>query len=417
MHILFLTQIIPYPPDAGPRVKTWHVLRYLSELGHHVFLASFIRPEEEQYIPTLEKVCKKVYTVPITRSRLHDAAYWLRSQISRRPFLIERDDLVAMRNCVDEIVSTQAIDIIHADQLSMTQFAQTSLGSLSSGRKPMLIFDAHNAVWTIVEQMIGNVPWILRPILMLEAQRVKYYEGKIVNSFDHTFTVSEIDRQYMLDAKEYYLRMKHVKDVNISGNGKAISVIPIAVDTKKLLPVIRNADTQELFTMGTLHYPPNADGIRWFVQEVFPLIKEKIPSATLTIAGRNPPADFFRFEEASAGAIKVTGFVPELTPHLERSAAMVVPVRAGSGMRVRILEGFAQAMPIVTTTVGLEGIQAKHGEEVMVADTPVDFANCVVELLGDVDMQRRLARNSRLLAETIYDWKVVLKQLEPVYES
>jgi glycosyltransferase involved in cell wall biosynthesis len=167
--------------------------------------------------------------------------------------------------------------------------------------------------------------------------------------------------------------------------------------------------------MGTLHYPPNADGIRWFAREVFPLIQEKIADIHLTIAGRNPPPDIRRLGEESGGAIKVTGFVPDLRPYLERSAAMVVPVRAGSGMRVRILEAFARAIPVVTTSVGLEGIDAKPGEDVLVADTAVDFAASVINLLDDQVQQTRLAQNGRMLAESRYDWKVILKKMDVIY--
>ena len=123
MRILFLTQIIPYPPDAGPRVKTWHVLRYLSAQGHEVTLVSFVRPEEEQYVPVLRELCAAVHTVPIRRSRLADVGYWLRSHLSGRPFLIERDDLSAMRRLLAGLAAQERFDAVHADQLGMGQFA------------------------------------------------------------------------------------------------------------------------------------------------------------------------------------------------------------------------------------------------------------------------------------------------------
>ena len=111
MNILFLTQIIPYPPDAGPKVKTWHVLRYLSGLGHRIILASFVRPDEEPYIEYLRPICSQVYTIPIRRSRIADIGYWLRSNFSGRPFLIERDDLMEMRSLVKNLMIEHSIDI------------------------------------------------------------------------------------------------------------------------------------------------------------------------------------------------------------------------------------------------------------------------------------------------------------------
>ena len=418
MHILFLTQIVPYPPDSGPKVKTWHVLRHLVERGHRVTLSSFIRPEEEASIETLRELCHAVYTVPIHRSRPADLVYWLRSLITGRPFLIERDDLRAMHELVQRILAAEAIDAIHADQLTMTQFAlRASRGSNRLDQKspsstyvsPALIFDAHNAVWTIVERMRQNAPWFLKPVLALETKRIKHYEGYIVRKFDHTLAVTETDRRALLEAASS----------NFNGSKPAsieIPVIPIAVDTGQLQPISRFPGSVNILTLGTLHYPPNADGIRWFVREVLPLIQKQVPEATLTIVGKNPPKDFLERASQEPQSIHVTGYVPELAPHIEKAALMVVPVRAGGGMRVRILEAFAHAIPVVTTTIGLEGIDAQPGEDVLVADSPADFAGAVTRLLRDDSLQFRLAANGRRLAEQRYDWRVVLKEMDDIHK-
>jgi glycosyltransferase involved in cell wall biosynthesis len=169
--------------------------------------------------------------------------------------------------------------------------------------------------------------------------------------------------------------------------------------------------------MGTLYYPPNADGIRWFVGEVFPLIRSKITGATLTIIGKNPPKDFLKLAEDKSNGILVTGFVPELDPYFAESALAVIPVRAGGGMRVRILEAFARAIPVVTTTVGLEGIDAQPETDVLVADSPGDFAEAVIRLFSDETLQAQLSTNGRRLVETKYDWQVTLKDMDEVYQQ
>jgi glycosyltransferase involved in cell wall biosynthesis len=165
-----------------------------------------------------------------------------------------------------------------------------------------------------------------------------------------------------------------------------------------------------------LHYPPNADGIRWFLNEVFPSVRQQISQASLTIVGKNPPQDFLQAAKQDSQAVRVTGYVPDLQPYLERAALMVVPVRAGGGMRVRILEAFAYAMPVVTTTVGLEGIHGTPDYDVLVADTPADFAERTSELLEDVSLQEKLATNGRELAIKKYDWQAVLSAMRPIYE-
>ena len=408
MHILFLTQIVPYPPNAGPKVKTWNVLRFLHQQGYHITLASYVRPEELQYIPELERICESVHAVPIRRSRIADVGYMLRSFLTGRPFLIERDDLRPMQALITKLVQEGDYQFIHADQLTMVQFGLRAAKSAPKMR-PKVIFDAHNAVWAIVERMRENSRWFLKPILGIEASRVKRYEGELLKMVDHVLAVTDVDRQGLEEA---------LKFSGIAGDDHVapITVVPIAVDTKQVKPITRKPKSKTIVTLGTLHYPPNADGIRWFTNEVFPLIRQRVPDIRLIIIGKNPPPDFLELSARSPDAIKVTGYVPELPPYLEQSAMMVVPVRAGGGMRVRILEAFAYAMPVVTTTIGLEGIEAENGLDVFVADTALDFANRAVDLLEDPSLQEELSSNGRRLAETRYDWQVVLSAMSSIYK-
>lgn len=406
--ILFLTQIVPFPPDAGPKVKTYHVIRALLGQGHSVTLVSFVRPEEVPHIPALQEICEVVHTVPIHRSRIADVGYMVRSYLTGRPFLIERDDLNPMQEMVNRLVQERDFDFIHADQLTMVQFAIRG-ASAYSGRKPDVIFDAHNAVWTIVERMKENAPFFLKPVLAVEAKRVKQYEGELLRTVDHVLAVTEIDQKLLEEAL-------HFSQPGKNDHVSPVMVIPIAVDTQKLKPINRKAGSKNIVTLGTLHYPPNADGIRWFLNEVFPLIQKRVPDVTLTIIGKKPPQDFVEAAEHSLGTINVTGYVDDLVPYLEESALMVVPVRAGGGMRVRILEAFAYAMPVVTTTVGLEGIQGTHMHDVLVADTPADFADRTAELLEQTSLQEKLATNGRELVTNKYDWQTVLSAMRPIYE-
>jgi len=408
MRILFLTQIVPYPPNSGPKVKTWNVLRFLYQQGHHITLVSFVRSEEAQYISELEKICAAVHVVPIRRSRLMDIGYMLRSYVTGRPFLIERDDLQPMQNLVNQLVRDGDFQFIHADQLTMVQFALRG-ATLSPQNKPKVIFDAHNAVWSIVERMLENTPWFMRPFLGVEARRVKRYEGDLLKTVDHVLAVTHVDRRGLEEALAF-------SKINKNDHVAPITVAPIAVDTQQQQPIKRKPGSKNIVTLGTLHYPPNADGIRWFFTDVFPLIRRRVPEATLTIIGKNPPQDFVEYASSNPSVVKLTGYVPELVPYLEQSALMVVPVRAGGGMRVRILEAFAYAMPVVTTTIGLEGIDAVPDRDVLVEDSVENFANRVSELLENITLQEELSINGRKLAETKYDWQVVLLAMNSIYE-
>jgi glycosyltransferase involved in cell wall biosynthesis len=409
MRILFLTQILPYPPNAGPRVKTWHVLRYLYECGHQVTLVTFLRPEEAPYVSDVEAICEAVYTIPIHRSRLADLGYWLRSHLSGRPFLIERDDLPALRQTVRRLLAQEAFAVVHADQLTMTQFAleaKADAGKHQVSKQPFIIFDAHNATWSIWKRMRENAAWFLKPLYRLEESRIKRYEGMLVTEFDHTMVVIDPDADLLLAGLSPAQR--EVAAVKISA-------IPIAVDTRILQPVERVAASRNILTLGSLNYPPNADGIRWFMRDIFPLVRAAMPEVTLTVIGKNPPPDFHVMAAAADSKITVTGYVDDLDPYMAAAALLVVPVRAGSGMRVRLLEAFARAMPAVTTTIGMEGIAAEDETHLLIADTEQDFAAATVRLLRDAELQACLAKNGRQLAESSYDWRVVLGKMDAIF--
>lgn len=408
MQILFLTQILPYPPNAGPRVKTWQVLQHLSQQGHQITLATFIRPEEKQYIPAVEATGIRVLGVPIRRNRIIDIVNLLISMMNGKPFLVQRDNLPAMQKEVMHLVDRNQYDVIHADQLSMAQFAWQAKEWLENNRPasplPFLIFDAHNATWTIMDRMRSHYPVFFDPILRMEREKIKKYEDWLVTHFDHTLAVSSVDRNALLSMQP---------DQSISG--KRVTVIPITVDTEAIQPVEPLESASQLLTVGTLHYPPNADGIRWFLREVFPLILSKYPVAELTVIGKNPPADFFEIANQFPSKISITGYVEDLTSHLKNSVLLIVPVLAGGGMRVRILEGFARALTVITTTVGLEGIEAIDGREVIVKDDPKEMAESIVYLLTHRDRARAIARAGRELVKRKYDWKVVFHTLDEVY--
>lgn len=407
MRVLMLTQILPYPPDAGPRVKTWHVLRYLVDQGYRVNLISYVRPEEAPYLPVLQSICERVTAVPLRRSRAADAVHLARSYFNGRPFLLERDDRAEMRGQVAAALARGDVDIIHADQLTMTQFAPPPNGQPHG---PARLFDAHNATWRILDRMRPNVSRWLRPALAVETMRIREYEGAIVRSYDHVLAVTETDRRALLSAANW-------PDTAGTDGRDRVSVLPIAVDTKALLPLDREPGSLEVLTLGTLHYAPNAEGIRWFVREVFPLIRRGVAGVRLTIVGKNPPADLLRAARGADSAMSVTGYVEDLVPYLKRSGVVVVPVLSGSGMRVRILEALSRGLPVVTTTIGAEGIAVRPGVDLLLADTPEEFAGAVLRVLLEPQTAARLSTNGRRLAETRYDLRVVLRGLDAAYEA
>jgi glycosyltransferase involved in cell wall biosynthesis len=393
LKILFLTQIVPFPLDSGPKIKTYNVLRYLAT-RHQVHLVAFVRSkDEETAAASLTHVCAGMTTVPLKRSRGRDIAHLVRSLAMRRSFLVDRDDSRAFRSTLRQVMSETAFDAVHADQFSMGQFAVDL-------PLPMRVLDEHNAVWTIVQRSAAQERGVPRRLLAeREWRKVRSYEGEMCRRFDRVLVVSEEDRRALREA---------------AGTSFAAEVLPIAVDTEELAFEPRTEAAQDVLSLATMFYPPNSDGVHWFAKEVFPLVRRAAATVQFLVVGSRPPRSVAKLAWPGSNVV-VTGHVNDLEPVLRQTAVMVVPLRSGSGMRVKILEAFARGIPVVSTSVGVEGIAARADEHLLVADEPHAFAEKVVRLLQDPEAAARLARAARELVEVRYDWRTVLRGLDAIY--
>jgi glycosyltransferase involved in cell wall biosynthesis len=264
----------------------------------------------------------------------------------------------------------------------------------------MRVLDEHNAVWTIVRRAARHERWGPRRVLAeLEWRKLRAYERALCRRFDWVTVVSEEDRRALGGTESPGFRGL---------------TIPIAVDAEALAFTPRTDEARDAVSVATMFYPPNVEGVGWFAAEVFPLIRRELPTTRFHLVGSRPPASITRLATEGSGIV-VTGYVRDLEPILRRSAVMVVPLHSGSGMRVKILEAFARGIPVVSTTVGCEGIGARAGEHLLVADRPRDFAAAVIRIIGDPNEARRLARAGRELVERRYDWRRALAGLDTVY--
>jgi len=393
MKVLLLTQVLPHPPDSGPKIETWNVLKYLAG-RHEVTLVSFARGDQAADAGSLEPYCRAVHTVPIARGTLRDLSSMASSLVRREPFLMLRDDRAAMRRLVDRVAAAVRFDIVHADQLNMVQYA----ARVPAARR---VFDAHNAVWLVCRRLEETLPagpkrWLLRR----DSRLLKRYEGGVCRACDAVLAVSEEDKAALEDA---------------AGTPVNVTVMPISIDTQEVTEIARHPDADHVVHIGTMFWPPNADGVSWFLREVWPLIRARRPGAVFDVVGPNPPAAIRALHRPHTG-VNVTGHLVDPSPILRRAAVMVVPLRAGGGMRVKILTALAQGIPIVSTTLGCEGIAVVPGRHLVVADAPSSFATAVINLLSAPAHGLELARNGRRLVEERYDYRQACRLLDAVYE-
>ncbi|MBZ0289126.1 MAG: glycosyltransferase family 4 protein [Anaerolineae bacterium] len=395
MRVLLLTQVLPYPPDSGPKVKTYYVLKYLAQ-HHDVTLVSFVRDSDKPaYISHLESLCERVITVPITRSKTRDLRYLGQSLFSGDPWMMLRDERPEMRKALAELAASIHFDVVHADQLNMAQYALP----FQSSRK---VLDLHNALWMLYKRLAETTALTspMKYILMRDWQLLKRYEGEMCRRFDAVTAVSAEDRALLIEA----------------GARDDITVIPIAIDTDEQAFINRRPSGPHIVHIGTMYWPPNIDGITWFLDQIYPLIKQQVPDVRCTLIGARPPASIVE-RSHSDRTLTVTGYVDDPLPFLEDSSMMVVPLRAGGGMRVKILNALSQGIPMVSTTLGCEGIRLTNGHDIMIADDPQTFAAETVRLLHDAELNNRITQQGRATVEQLYDYRQACRPLDAIYSA
>jgi glycosyltransferase involved in cell wall biosynthesis len=396
MRVLVLTQVLVYPADSGPKIKTLQVLRHLAE-HHEVIYCTFVRgTAEEQSAGKLREICSRVETVAMERSRGRDARFLLESLVTGDSFLMRRDDRSSMHRIVRQILQEEHIDAVHVDQLNMMRF-------VPPGWTGTVILDEHNAVWQVVDRLRqGASNPLARWFLGREVRIIRKLESRACRRAQCVLAVSEHDRQALRE---------------VAGESVPIELVPITVDVESLEAVraLRNPQPYHLFTVGTMFWPPNSEGVAWWLREGYEHLKSLCPQVTYDIVGARPPRELQVLAGRFAG-VQLHDYVANIRPFWAHAAALAVPILSGGGVRVKILEAMAVGVPVISTTIGAEGLEVRHGEHLLIADTPRDFARACREVLQDAQLSQRLTHNARQLILERYDAKVALRSLDTVYE-
>lgn len=400
MNILFLSQLVPYPADAGPKARSYRVLQYLAGAGHDITLVAFRRDEDkEENIAYLEQYCSTVHTVLMRRSLIRDVLSLIYSQLSGIPFLIHRDNVSAMHQLLTKLLAQKAFDAVHADQLWMAQYALAVKSQIGQQGCLQTVLDQHNAVFLIPQRLAADThnP-IKRAILNFESQRLARYEAAVCRQFDHVVWVTKEDQTAV--------HQRTTPGNLLAANEK---VIPICVDPRDRPFIARQKRPHRVTFLGGLHWPPNAQGILWFAQHVFPHVKAAVSDVVLTVIGKRPPMSL------TGEGIEVTGYIADLQPFLAETAAFVVPLYAGGGMRVKILDAWSWGLPVVSTTIGAEGIAVEHEKNILIADEAEAFAQATIRLLTEPSVAERLAENGRQTLLERYDWQKTYAAWDEIY--
>ena len=392
-RILFVTSRLPFPPTEGHQLRAWHLLRAAAR-EHRVTLLSLRRPEEQPLpkpLPGIKLDGVHQVDLPSLKS-LHGAAGLALSGLLPGKSLLDlRYRPRALQQRFDKLVG-QA-DLVHLDILAVAGL----LDRVPEGVPTVL--NQHNVESLLAHKRIAIETRPLHRLLLgLKHRGLDRFERSACSRADRVLACSHEDAKRLLALAP----------------GCKVSVVPNGVDLEAFQPGTPGSEQGgSMVFVGHMDWFPNRDGIEFFIAEIMPLLKEHY-NLNLEVIGRNPNPST---PKAEAGRVNFAGFVDDLQARVQRAAVFIVPLRAGSGTRLKILEAMAMGKAIVSTRIGAEGIGLVDGDSACLADTPEAFAGAIDRLLDDPEFRNRLGRRARRLAEQRYGWTAIGERLLATYKS
>src|SRR5579871_923174 len=389
MKILWVKADYLHPTTKGGHIRTLETLKRLHR-RHEVHYVALDLAEQAGGVARCGEYCTKWYPIPHSAPVRGSFSFLMQAAsnlFSKMPLAVSRYRSEGMRRQIETLVRAEKFDSVVCDFL----FPAPNMPDLSSA-----VLFQHNVEALIWKRQFDTATNPLhRFYYQSQYRRMLGYEGHACREAKSVIAVSEQDARTMR---------------SIYGVSR-ISAVPTGVDLDYFTPDERPAPKADLVFTGSMDWVPNIDGIQWFVEEVLPLIRKKRPECSLVIAGRRPTADIERLA-ARDSRIRVTGTVDDIRPYLWESAVSIVPLRIGGGTRLKIYEAMAAMLPVVSTSIGAEGLDIRNGEDIHIADTPEAFAERCLELLQDPERRRRMADVAFGIVASRYSWEVVALKFE-----
>ncbi|MCB1021113.1 MAG: glycosyltransferase [Acidobacteria bacterium] len=387
MRILFLSAWFPFPHDNGSKLRIFNLLRGLSQT-HEVTLYSLSEHPEEPTPAPLAEICREVVAVP-SRPYRPNSGRALLGLLSQRPRALVDRHSPEMSALITRANKERRFDLIVASQWYMADYLQGCKGVPA-------VFDEMEL--GVFEGRVANASSaVARFRHELTTLKLKRYLEKLLPAFGACTVASEDEARHLSK------RVPGYRNVVVVPNG--ISLADCQGDWGEPRP-------DELVFAGSFTYDVNHHAMQWFTGAVLPLIHEQRPQVRLRITGNHAGLPLPYMQN-----VELAGMLPDVRPAIAGAWVSVAPLLTGGGTRLKILEAMALGSPVIATSKGAEGLQARDGEDLLIADTAPDFAAATLRLLGDEDLRRRLSENARALVQENYDWPVILPQFLRLVEK
>jgi sugar transferase (PEP-CTERM/EpsH1 system associated) len=382
-HLLYLTHRIPYPPNKGDKIRSYHLLKYLAR-HYHVHLGTFIDdPDDWQYIDIVKKLCGDTHFASLNPrpARLRS----LGALAMNRPLTLDYYRNNGLQDWVKKVIQTQAINRVLIFSSAMAQYVT----GIQKARCIIDFVDIDSDKW---RQYAKRKPWPMSWLYQREGRLLLRYERQVAFRYDASLFVSEAEADHFKR-----LAPESAEKIGFFNNG---------VDSDYFSPSREYPNPYEpnmaaiVFT-GAMDYWPNVDAVCWFAQEIFPAVLAKHPHARFYIVGSRPTAAVRKLAQLSG--VVVTGAVADVRPYLAHARLAVAPLRIARGLQNKVLEAMAMAKIVIASPQAAEGILGTSGEELHVANDSQEFSHMIMSMLSDkVDGRSGGTARARILTD--YEW-------------
>ena len=395
MKILWVKAGGLVPPDSGGKIRSYNILRELAR-DHEITLFSFHQQLENDQHPALREIFHDVVCVPLRLPETRGAremALYVRYLLSGQSYMLMKYCQPVVRNRLGALMANREFDVVLCDFIVPAPIIPWS------ARAAKVIF-THNVeaqIWKRHFQVAGNPLW--KAISWREWKTMERAEREYLSAADHVLAVSETDR----DAFAAFV------------DRRRLSVVQTGVDVDYFRPDQRRERPNSIVFTGSMDWLPNEDGIIYFAEQILPLIRERVPDVSVTVVGRRPSQKLQALAGQQPG-MELTGWVEDVRPYLAQSSVFIVPLRIGGGTRLKIFEAMAAGLPVISTTLGAEGLPVQHGENIVLADSPQEFAERTIALLQNAPERERLGAAARRMVVEKYSWRTVAGDLSKTLE-
>lgn len=394
--LLFLCQTLPFPPDGGVNIRSYHLLRLLSREYDVTALCFYRRASRSVDLKTSleglsEYASVEAFPIPQEHSPIRWTWDHVRSVLGRRAYTVYAYESRPVTRRIRELLENEDFELVHMDSLDLAYY-------LPLLKDYPIVCGHHNVESALLQRRAAvQRSRLVRSYMLFQAELTRKEEAVALGGFALNLVCSADDADLLRTIAQ----------------GAHVTCVPNGVDTESFQPRDTQGAGGGIVFVGGYTWFPNKDGMEWFAEEVLPRIRESIPEASATWVGRMPPAIGRQFE---AQGVHVTGYVDDIRPYVTGAACFIVPLRVGGGTRLKVVDAWAMGKAVVSTTVGAEGLEAIDGHNVVLRDDPDAFAEAVVDVLRDKELRKRLEQGARSTAERVYDWELIGRHLLSAYQ-